>query len=188
MTVFAPLLYDEVGVMLREALAITTGPVAIRWPKTEAARGAVAGIGVSGRRIRVGTDVCLLGVGKLVAACEEAADLLAAAGVDATVWDVRVAAPLDPVMLDDARRHSVVVTAEDGVVEGGVGALVASALAARSGSRRLGPGGPGGAGGLRAPRPSRRHPVPVGAGRSRPVRHRPRRTDQGQPARTGRTR
>ncbi len=133
MTVFAPATYDEVAVMLREALTITSGPVAIRWPKTEAARGAVTGIGVSGRRIRVGTDVCLLGVGKQVAACEQAADLLAAAGVDATVWDVRVATPLDPDMVNDARRHSVVVTAEDGVVEGGVGALVASALAARSG-------------------------------------------------------
>ena len=32
-------------------------------------------------------------------------------------------------MISDARRHKVVLTAEDGVVEGGVGALVTSALA-----------------------------------------------------------
>jgi 1-deoxy-D-xylulose-5-phosphate synthase len=68
-------------------------------------------------------------VGKQVAACEQAAELLAAAGVSATVWDVRVASPLDPDMIVDARRHKVVLTAEDGVVEGGVGALLASALA-----------------------------------------------------------
>ena len=37
--------------------------------------------------------------------------------------------PLAPDMISDARRHKVVLTAEDGVVEGGVGALVASALA-----------------------------------------------------------
>ena len=133
MTVFAPANYDEVAVMLHEALAITSGPVAIRWPKTEAARGPVTGSGVNGRRIRGGADVCLLGVGKQVAACEQAAELLAAVGVDATVWDVRVASPLDPRMIDDASRHSVVLTAEDGVIEGGVGALVASALADRSG-------------------------------------------------------
>jgi 1-deoxy-D-xylulose-5-phosphate synthase len=134
MTVFAPANYDEVAVMLHEALAITSGPVAIRWPKTEAARGPVTGSGVTGRRIRGGADVCLLGVGKQVAACEQAAELLAAVGVDATVWDVRVASPLDPRMIDDAWRHSVVLTAEDGVIEGGVGALVASALADRSGT------------------------------------------------------
>jgi 1-deoxy-D-xylulose-5-phosphate synthase len=103
--------------------------VAIRWPKTEAARADDTGTGVNGRRIRVGNDVCLLGVGKQVAACEQAADLLAVAGVGATVWDVRVASPLAPDMISDARRHKVVLTAEDGVVEGGVGALVASALA-----------------------------------------------------------
>ena len=133
MTVFAPASYDEVAVMLHDALAITSGPVAIRWPKTEAVRGAVTGSGVTGRRIRGGADVCLLGVGKQVAACEQAAELLAAAGVGATVWDVRVASPLDPDMIIDARRHKVVLTAEDGVVEGGVGALVSSALADRSG-------------------------------------------------------
>jgi 1-deoxy-D-xylulose-5-phosphate synthase len=129
MTVFAPSSYDEVAVMLHQALAITSGPVAIRWPKTEAARADDTGTGVNGRRIRVGNDVCLLGVGKQVATCEQAADLLAVAGVGATVWDVRVASPLAPDMISDARRHKVVLTAEDGVVEGGVGALVTSALA-----------------------------------------------------------
>jgi 1-deoxy-D-xylulose-5-phosphate synthase len=79
--------------------------------------------------VRAGTDVCLLGVGKLLAACEEAAEILAAEGVSASVFDVRCAAPLDPGMIDAARRHRAVVVAEDGVVEGGVGALVACALA-----------------------------------------------------------
>jgi 1-deoxy-D-xylulose-5-phosphate synthase len=129
MTVFAPSTYDEVAVMLHEALSITSGPVAIRWPKTDAGRAEITGSGRRGRRIRAGADVCLLGVGKQVAACEQAAELLDAAGVSATVWDVRAASPLDPDMIDDARRHQVVLTAEDGVVEGGVGALVASALA-----------------------------------------------------------
>ncbi|HEX3563866.1 MAG TPA: 1-deoxy-D-xylulose-5-phosphate synthase, partial [Acidimicrobiales bacterium] len=133
MTVFAPATYDEVAVMLHEALSITSGPVAIRWPKTDAGRAEITGSGMHGRRIQTGADVCLLGVGKQVAACEQAAELLVAAGVDATVWDVRVASPLDPDMINDARRHKVVLTAEDGVVEGGVGALVASAVAQHSG-------------------------------------------------------
>jgi 1-deoxy-D-xylulose-5-phosphate synthase len=134
MTVFAPSCYDEVAVMFHEALSITTGPVAIRWPKTDAPR-AVTGHGRKARKLRDGRHICLLGVGKLVAACEQAADLLALQGIEATVWDVRVAAPLDPVMIRHAGGHPVVLTAEDGIAEGGVGALVSSALGRDVGGR-----------------------------------------------------
>jgi len=41
-------------------------------------------------------SVCLVGVGKLVTVCEQAAHILAGKGLDATVWDARVASPLDP--------------------------------------------------------------------------------------------
>jgi 1-deoxy-D-xylulose-5-phosphate synthase len=165
MTVLAPSCYEEVPAMLRQALAITSGPVAIRWPKGEARRAAAGigagmgavgtglaavgtglaatgtglgatGTGLGAARLRSGTDVCLLGVGKLVAACQEAAELLAEAGVDATVWDVRVASPLDPAMIDDAGRHRLVLTAEDGVIEGGVGSLVSGALTRSAGMAR----------------------------------------------------
>ena len=54
--------------------------------------------------------MCLLGVGKLVASCLAAADELAADGIDATVWDVRVVSPPDAAMLDDAAAHAAVVT------------------------------------------------------------------------------
>jgi 1-deoxy-D-xylulose-5-phosphate synthase len=57
-----------------------------------------------------------------------AAELLGHLGVDATVWDVRCAAPLDPLMLDDARNHRLVVTIEDGLIDGGVGQSIRSAL------------------------------------------------------------
>jgi 1-deoxy-D-xylulose-5-phosphate synthase len=127
MTVLVPSSDAEVPEMLHQALEITSGPVAIRWPKTPARVGG-AGSGLRARRLRRGPDACLLGVGKLVEACEEAADLLEAHGVRATVWDVRVASPLDPVMIDDAIGHPVVLTAEDGVVDGGVGAKVAAAI------------------------------------------------------------
>jgi 1-deoxy-D-xylulose-5-phosphate synthase len=46
------------------------------------------------------------------------------------VWDVRVAKPLDAEMLADAARHRVVLTAEDGIREGGVGTAIADALGA----------------------------------------------------------
>ncbi|HTX62701.1 MAG TPA: 1-deoxy-D-xylulose-5-phosphate synthase [Acidimicrobiales bacterium] len=129
MTVLAPSSYEEVAVMLHEALEHLDGPVAIRWPKTPARRCAETGTGLRARRVSTGDgSVCLLGVGKLLAACELAADELAADGVAATVWDVRVAHPLDPEMLADASSHALVVTAEDGIADGGVGASVAAAL------------------------------------------------------------
>jgi 1-deoxy-D-xylulose-5-phosphate synthase len=130
MTVFAPSSYEEVGVMLAEALAIDTGPVALRWPKTPARHvgPSEVGSGRTARKVREGHDVAILAVGKMVEAAEEAAALLEARGVHPTVWDVRVV-PLDHRLLADARRHELVVTAEDGIAEGGVGAAVVSALA-----------------------------------------------------------
>jgi len=130
MTVFAPSSYEEVATMLGEALRIDSGPVALRWPKTAARHVAPAdvGHGRAARKVRTGGDVCIIAVGKMVEAAEEAATLLDARSVDATVWDVRTV-PLDARMLTDARAHELVVTAEDGIAEGGVGALVVGALA-----------------------------------------------------------
>ncbi len=132
MTVLVPSSYEEVAVMLHSALELG-GPVAIRWPKTPARRCEQTGTGLRARRAAAGDgSVCLLGVGKLFDSCEEAARQLSDAGVRASLWDVRVACPLDPEMLADAASHAVVVTAEDGIVEGGVGAAAAAAL--RTGS------------------------------------------------------
>ena len=144
MTVLAPSSYGDVAEMLHEALAITTGPVAIRWPKGDApaarwpAGDRALPWGLSARRLRDGDQVCLIGVGRMVAACEQAAEILARSGIGATVWDARAAAPIDPALIRDASRHPVVLTAEDGVVEGGVGSLVVSALG-RSGGALLRP-------------------------------------------------
>ena len=131
MTVFAPSAAEEVGPMVRTALALP-GPATIRIPKTAPRHidEADAGTGLEARPLRRGNgSVCLLGVGKLVGACVEAAELLAAGGIEATVWDVRVVAPPDPAMLDDAAGHELVITAEDGVRHGGAGAFLIDALA-----------------------------------------------------------
>ena len=50
-----------------------------------------------------------------------------------TVWDVRTI-PLDRRMLADARAPPLVITAEDGIAEGGVGAAIVAALG-RDGER-----------------------------------------------------
>ena len=134
MTLFAPSNYAEVGQMLHDALELCTdGPAAIRFPKTMPPPSAdpelgVCGSGLSARRLRTGTDVCLIGVGKMLAAARDAADRLADEGLRVTVWDPRVVKPLDPEMLTDAAGHRLVVTIEDGLRDGGIGAAVADAL------------------------------------------------------------
>jgi 1-deoxy-D-xylulose-5-phosphate synthase len=136
MTVFAPSSYQELGVMLHDALDLCTGPAAIRWPKTAAPSVGPdeVGSGLHARPVRSGTDVCLVGVGKMLAAATEAAALLEAEGVSATVWDPRVVKPFDPDLVEDAARHPVVVTVEDGLRDGGVGsALVDEVRAAATG-------------------------------------------------------
>ncbi|MER3452456.1 MAG: 1-deoxy-D-xylulose-5-phosphate synthase, partial [Acidimicrobiia bacterium] len=116
MTILAPSSSQELKVMLDTALSITTGPVAVRYPKGIARQVSAdeVGTGLKARRLSEGTDVCILAVGKLVEAAEEAAAILARDGIATTVWDVRCVKPLDREMLADAARHRLVVTAEDG--------------------------------------------------------------------------
>ena len=137
MTILAPSSYQELQQMFEDALAITDGPVAIRWAKTPAPHVGwdEVGRGLSARQVRVAADdrtVCLLGAGKMLAAAVEAADLLAADGIHATVWDPRCIRPLDETMLDDAAAHRLVVTTEDGFREGGFGTAVLDDLSSRS--------------------------------------------------------
>ena len=64
MTVLAPSSYEEIPVMLAQAIAITSGPVALRWPKTEARHCAATGTGLSARQVRAGANGLLLGAGQ----------------------------------------------------------------------------------------------------------------------------
>jgi 1-deoxy-D-xylulose-5-phosphate synthase len=140
MTIFAPSSYREVGVMLHDALELCTdGPAAIRFPKTmppdDGATPAGVGVdeigsGLSARKVRVGRDLCILAVGKMLAPAWAAAELLASShGVEAAVWDVRLVRPLDEEMLADAATYPLVVTVEDGYREGGAGSAIARRLA-----------------------------------------------------------
>lgn len=129
MTLMAPSSYQELQVMLEDALEINSGPVAIRWSKTAAphVEESEIGSGLRGRKVReaMGASVCLLAVGKMLAAAKEAAEILAERGVEATVWDVRIVTPPDEEMLQDALAHPMVVTIEDGLKDGGAGEHIA---------------------------------------------------------------
>ncbi len=129
MRVLAPSSTQDLQQMLSDAISLAdTGPVAIRYPKGLARNVDENDIG-SGLQARKLVDgptkrVCILAIGKLVAAALEAAEILKTSNVDVTVWDVRSCAPLDPAMITDAMQHDVVVTAEDGIRDGGIGMTI----------------------------------------------------------------
>jgi 1-deoxy-D-xylulose-5-phosphate synthase len=129
MTVFAPSSGAELEVMLVEALA-TNGPCALRWPSGTAREVPAGGVGGGrrARRLRAGRDVCIAAAGPLVEAADEAAGMLQGVEISTTVWDMRLAKPVDDDLVADAGRHRLVVTVEDGVREGGTGARLVDAL------------------------------------------------------------
>ena len=129
MRVLAPSSTQEVEQMLKDAITLTNqGPVVIRYPKG-VARSVDAtdiGSGLAARKLLTdpSNTVCILAIGKMVGASLDAAAVLAAKGITATVWDVRSCAPLDQSMIDNAAAHKVVITVEDGIREGGIGMTI----------------------------------------------------------------
>jgi 1-deoxy-D-xylulose-5-phosphate synthase len=127
-TIFAPSSAQELKVMLAQCLTLN-GPAAVRYPKGTARQVEPheVGDGLSARKVRSSgdADVCIIAVGHLVEAAERAAEVLRAEhGIEVTVWDPRVVVPADQDMLHDASTHTIVVTVEDGMRDGGVGSMI----------------------------------------------------------------
>jgi len=133
MRVLAPSSTQDLQQMLNDAISLAdTGPVAIRYPKGLArnVNENDIGSGLKARKLIDGTTkrVCILAIGKIVGAALEAAETLKASNIDVTVWDVRSCAPLDPAMIADAMQHDIVITAEDGIRDGGIGMTIQNTI------------------------------------------------------------
>jgi 1-deoxy-D-xylulose-5-phosphate synthase len=116
--------------MLHTALRLDTGPAAMRYPRGEAvgvplpSKPQAIGIG-TGEILREGERVALIGYGSGVQQGLGAAELLAERGLDVTVADARFAKPLDAGLLAQlAAEHDLLVTLEEGVLQGGFGSAV----------------------------------------------------------------
>ncbi len=120
--------------MVATAAAYDSGPIAFRYPRGD-------GVGVDmpqegvpleigkGRIVREGDKVAIFSLGGRLQAALEAADMLAAQGVSATVADARFAKPLDVDLLRRlAADHEALITIEEGSV-GGFGSFVLQQLA-----------------------------------------------------------
>ena len=79
--------------------------------------------------LRQGSDITLIGTGVLVSRALEAAEILAGSGISARVLNMATIAPLDrDAVLAAARETRGIVTAEEGIVHGGLGSAVAELL------------------------------------------------------------
>jgi 1-deoxy-D-xylulose-5-phosphate synthase len=131
----APRDADQLRAELREALEVDDAPTVVRFPKAEVgppipAVERIGGVDVLMRTAEPGIapDVLIVAVGTMAPACLDAAALLTADGLTATVVDPRWVKPVDPALTELAARHRLVVTVEDNGRVGGVGSAVAMAL------------------------------------------------------------
>jgi 1-deoxy-D-xylulose-5-phosphate synthase len=120
MVVMCPADEAELVHMVATAAAYDDGPSAVRYPRGN-------GCGVSlpeqpeilpigkGRVLRTGEDIALLSIGTRLGACLDAAEKLAADGVQITVADARFAKPLDTGLLAElAQNHKYLLIVEEG--------------------------------------------------------------------------
>lgn len=78
--------------------------------------------------VKEGTGIALIGAGTFFGNMQKATSLLAEKGIKATLINPRNISNLDKEALDNLRDYKVVITAEDGIVEGGFGQKIASYL------------------------------------------------------------
>lgn len=122
--VMAPADNLELMHMVRTAAAYDEGPISFRYPRGEGegmelpARGDILEIG-KGRILREGNKVAILSFGTRLQEALLAADELATNGLSTTVADARFAKPLDEALIARlAREHEILVTIEEGAVNG----------------------------------------------------------------------
>jgi len=137
--------------MLHTALVYDDGPVALRYPRgngpgvTVPAEPSLIEIGTGeilrpgGAAEPIGGRVALVGYGSGVDKALTAAALLAEREIHVTVADARFAKPIDVALMAElAAEHDLLVTVEEGVLQGGFGSGVWEALnEAGAGSARI---------------------------------------------------
>jgi 1-deoxy-D-xylulose-5-phosphate synthase len=120
----------DVGPMLRLALA-NPGPAALRYPKAnlEKVERPLAPLELGGAEVHEwGEDVLFVAYGSLFPNCVKAAELLRQDGLSVGVINARFAKPLDRVtLLKAVEEVPLVVTVEEGTLEGGFGSAVLEA-------------------------------------------------------------
>ncbi|MGI5186773.1 1-deoxy-D-xylulose-5-phosphate synthase [Promicromonospora sp. CA-289599] len=127
---------------LRAAVDVDDAPTVVRYPKGAVGDDIPAieeldGVDVVGRFSPVGGDarrVLVVGVGSMAGSAMDTGEALAAHGLAVTVASPTWVLPVPENLVKLCGEHDVVVTLEDGVVDGGVGDM----LAQRAGEQGIG--------------------------------------------------
>ena len=114
---------------LREAVDVDDAPTVVRYPKGAMgdpipALEDVDGVDVLARHDGGASRVLVVGVGAMVPTALAVGELLAGHGATVTVVDPRWALPVPSALVKLVDEHDHVVTVEDGLVDGGIGALL----------------------------------------------------------------
>ena len=113
---------------LREAVSVSDAPTVIRFPKgvAETSIDAISRSkdGVDFLYQSPAKDVLIVAIGSMATTALQTAELLRAQGIGATVIDPRWVVPVPKTVLDEAAKHRLVVTIEDGVKVGGIGTRI----------------------------------------------------------------
>ena len=130
MVVGAPMNEPELRHMMYTASMDHKGPFTIRYPR---GTGSVVDWQVpfekmdvgTGRRLKNGEDVAVLSIGAIGTEAEKAVERLEKRSIKAGHYDMRFVKPIDDVMLHEVfSKYKIVVTVEDGCVQGGFGSAV----------------------------------------------------------------
>jgi 1-deoxy-D-xylulose-5-phosphate synthase len=133
LTVMAPADENECRQMLHTAIGLP-GPAAVRYPRGTgpgvAVQAELTGVPIGRGELRresgqeQGKRIALLAFGSMVRPSEQAAQIL-----DATVANLRFVKPLDDALVKQlAQTHDVLVTVEEGCVQGGAGSACVESL------------------------------------------------------------
>ncbi len=126
------------------AQAADCGPMAIRYPRGRGVcpdwRNAMHALPIGrGRKLAQGNGrVALLSIGHIGNEVKRAVDLLKQQGISASHYDMIFLKPVDEQIIAEAvTQNRLVITVEDGTINGGLGSVVAEWMASRSCSARL---------------------------------------------------
>ena len=137
MTVTAPKDGREMMALVRLGIQHEEGPFSIRWPRDEVPEEVPHVSEIPEIKygtweiVRGGSDVALLATGTMVLSACEAAERLAARGIQAEVVNCRFLKPYDQALLREVTaRHARIITIEEGAVVNGFGAFLSREIAA----------------------------------------------------------
>jgi 1-deoxy-D-xylulose-5-phosphate synthase len=118
--------------LLREAISISDGPTAIRFPKADAADEIPAIGDIGGADLLHATDVrpetLIISIGAMAGAAIGASERLCRSGVASAVVDPGWLFPIDPELVRAAGAYRRVITVEDAGAHGGYGDTYARAV------------------------------------------------------------